>query len=66
MSVFTAKCFRNHEQVLFHQDPASGLRAIIAIHDTTLGPGPGRLPLLADFVEEVGVGTDRAALVLVC
>jgi len=41
MSVFTAKSFRNHEQVLFHQDPASGLRAIIAIHDTTLGPALG-------------------------
>ncbi len=41
MSVFTAKSFRNHEHVLFHQDPASGLRAIIAIHDTTLGPALG-------------------------
>ena len=43
MSDFTAKSFRNHEQVLFHQDPASGLRAIIAIHDTTLGPALGGL-----------------------
>jgi hypothetical protein len=25
-----------------------------------------KFPLMADFVEEVGVGTDRAALVLVC
>ena len=41
MSVFSAKSFRNHEQVLFHCDPASGLRAIIAIHDTTLGPALG-------------------------
>ncbi|MDP6874746.1 MAG: Glu/Leu/Phe/Val dehydrogenase dimerization domain-containing protein [Alphaproteobacteria bacterium] len=41
MSVFSAKSFRNHEQVLFHQDPASGLVAIIAIHDTTLGPALG-------------------------
>lgn len=30
-----------HEQVVFCQDGASGLRAIIAIHDTTLGPGLG-------------------------
>ena len=41
MSVFAAKSFRNHEQVLFHQDPASSLKAIIAIHDTTLGPALG-------------------------
>ena len=30
-----------HEQVVFCQDRSSGLRAIIAIHDTTLGPALG-------------------------
>ena len=30
-----------YEQVLFCADPGVGLRAIIAIHDTTLGPGCG-------------------------
>ena len=30
-----------HEQVLYCRDDASGLRAIIAVHDTTLGPGFG-------------------------
>ncbi|WP_345752093.1 Glu/Leu/Phe/Val dehydrogenase dimerization domain-containing protein [Microbacterium rhizophilus] len=30
-----------HERVLFCRDDESGLRAIIAIHDTTLGPGLG-------------------------
>jgi valine dehydrogenase (NAD+) len=30
-----------HEQVVFANDPASGLRAIIAIHSTALGPGLG-------------------------
>jgi valine dehydrogenase (NAD+) len=30
-----------HEQVVFCSDPASGLRAIIAIHSTALGPGLG-------------------------
>lgn len=30
-----------HEQVVFAQDPASGLRAIIAIHSTALGPALG-------------------------
>lgn len=31
----------NHEQVVFCNDPATGLQAIIAIHDTTLGPALG-------------------------
>lgn len=30
-----------HEQVVFCNDPSTGLRAIIAIHDTTLGPALG-------------------------
>lgn len=30
-----------HEQVVFCNDPATGLQAIIAIHNTTLGPGLG-------------------------
>ena len=30
-----------HEQVTFFQDPETGLKAIVAIHDTTLGPGFG-------------------------
>src|SRR5262249_27281798 len=30
-----------HEEVLFVQDRASGLHAVIAIHDTTLGPAVG-------------------------
>jgi valine dehydrogenase (NAD+) len=31
----------DHEQVVFANDPASGLRAIIAIHSTALGPALG-------------------------
>ncbi|WP_285841630.1 Glu/Leu/Phe/Val dehydrogenase [Psychrobacillus sp. MER TA 171] len=31
----------SHEQVVFCNDPATGLRAIIAIHNTTLGPALG-------------------------
>jgi valine dehydrogenase (NAD+) len=31
----------DHEQVVFCQDPRSGLRAIIAIHSTVLGPALG-------------------------
>ncbi|MFD4367733.1 Glu/Leu/Phe/Val dehydrogenase [Rhodococcus sp. NPDC058521] len=30
-----------HEQVTYFQDPETGLRAIVAIHDTTLGPALG-------------------------
>lgn len=32
---------RPHEQVVFHEDPATGLRAIVAIHSTALGPALG-------------------------
>ena len=41
MALFDHHESDNHEQVLFCQDPQSGLRAIIAIHDTTLGPALG-------------------------
>ena len=29
---------RGHEQVVFFNDPYSGLKGIVAIHNTTLGP----------------------------
>ncbi|MZR31141.1 Leu/Phe/Val dehydrogenase [Sneathiella litorea] len=41
MTVFSAKEFDNHEDVLFFHDKKSGLKAIIAVHDTTLGPALG-------------------------
>lgn len=41
MSVFSAPAFDQHELVAFHSDTGSGLRAIIAVHDSTLGPGVG-------------------------
>lgn len=42
MSVFEAMAQNgSHEQVVFCEDKTSGLRAIIAIHDTTLGPALG-------------------------
>ncbi len=31
----------NHEQVVFCNDEATGLKAIIAIHNSTLGPALG-------------------------
>lgn len=41
MSFFELADFDNHEQVTFFNDEASGLKAIIAIHSTALGPAIG-------------------------
>lgn len=40
-SVFDHMQQMEHEQLVFCHDPKSGLNAIIAIHDTTLGPALG-------------------------
>lgn len=41
MDILNAMVCRGHEQVAMYSDPDSGLRGIIAIHDTTLGPSCG-------------------------
>jgi leucine dehydrogenase len=41
MDVFSSPAFDDHEQVLFFYDRPSGLKAIVALHDTTLGPAVG-------------------------
>jgi leucine dehydrogenase len=41
MSIFDAAAFDEHEEVVFINEATVGLRAIIAIHDTTLGPALG-------------------------
>lgn len=41
MSIWTSPEFDNHEQVCFFSDEATGLRAIVAIHSTRLGPAAG-------------------------
>lgn len=41
MEIFTYMEKYDYEQLLFCQDKQSGLKAIIAIHDTTLGPALG-------------------------
>ncbi len=41
MSVFSTRAFNTHEQVVFCSDPVTGLRAIIAVHSTVLGPAVG-------------------------
>lgn len=41
MTVFENSSFDHHEAVVFHADAATGLRAIIAIHNTARGPSVG-------------------------
>ena len=41
MNIFNEMQAKDHEQVVFCSDKESGLKAIIAIHDTTLGPALG-------------------------
>jgi leucine dehydrogenase len=41
MSVFDHPEFDHHEALHFFNEPLSGLRAIIAVHSTALGPGAG-------------------------
>ena len=41
MDVFSSPAFDDHEQVIFFYDRASGLKTIVALHDTTLGPAVG-------------------------
>lgn len=43
MELLETMAEHEHEQVVFCNDKTSGLKAIIAIHDTTLGPGLGGL-----------------------
>ncbi|MEM7523697.1 MAG: Glu/Leu/Phe/Val dehydrogenase dimerization domain-containing protein [Pseudomonadota bacterium] len=39
--IFANPSFDDHEQVLFVSDPSCGLRGVIAIHNTALGPAAG-------------------------
>ena len=41
MNSFTHPEFSDHERVVFVNDKPSGLRAIIAVHDTTKGSAIG-------------------------
>ncbi|MBW2256221.1 MAG: Glu/Leu/Phe/Val dehydrogenase, partial [Deltaproteobacteria bacterium] len=51
MNCFEQMLEMGHEQVALCSDRASGLRAIIAIHDTTLGPSLGGCRLM-DYPSE--------------
>ncbi|HHW03793.1 MAG TPA: Glu/Leu/Phe/Val dehydrogenase [Thermoanaerobacterales bacterium] len=43
MEIFKETFEKGHEQIVFCSDPAAGLKAIIAIHSTVLGPALGGL-----------------------
>jgi leucine dehydrogenase len=58
MSLFETLATSDHEQVVYCYDKPSGLKAIIAIHDTTLGPALGGCRMYpyakeADALEDV-------------
>lgn len=61
MELFTAMERDDYEELLFCQDKASGLKAIIAIHDTTLGPALGGTRMWTYATEEAAV-TDALRL----
>ena len=57
MDLFEMRDFDGHEQVVFGFDAPSGLRAVIAIHSTALGPAAGGCrmwpyPTLSDAVSD--------------
>lgn len=57
MLVFDHPEFDHHQQVVFGSDEASGLRAIIAIHDTHRGPALGGLRIFP-YASEADALTD--------
>jgi len=52
VSVFSVIDVEDHEEVVHCRDRETGLRAIVAVHDTTLGPGLGGIRM-RDYVDEV-------------
>ncbi len=61
MSVFNAVDFDNHEKVTFFYDKETGLKAIIAIHNTNRGPGLGGCRIWP-YAEEQQAVTDALRL----
>ena len=53
MSLFSKMQYSGHEQVIFHKDEATSLRAIVAIHSTALGPALGGLRWYPDENEAI-------------
>lgn len=61
MHLFGAMAGDGHEQVVFCRNADTGLQAIIAIHDTTLGPALGGLRMW-DYADEGAALTDALRL----
>lgn len=57
MSVFPSMVAAGHEQVNFFHDAATGLRAIVAVHSTALGPGIGGVRI-RDYGDDAEALTD--------
>ena len=55
MEVFQRLAAQEYEQLIFCYDAATGLKAIICIHDTTLGPALGGLRIWDYRTEEEAV-----------
>ncbi|QSS98894.1 Glu/Leu/Phe/Val dehydrogenase [Pontibacillus sp. ALD_SL1] len=55
MEIFKYMKEYDYEQLVFCQDEASGLKAIIAIHDTTLGPALGGTRMWSYDTEEEAI-----------
>ena len=61
MDILQRMSDEGHEQVVMFADPGSGLKAIIAIHDTTLGPACGGTRMWP-YESEVEAVTDALRL----
>jgi len=61
LSVFELMEKHGHEELVFCNDQATGLRAIIAIHDTTLGPALGGTRMWS-YAEEIDAIKDALRL----
>ena len=57
--MFTHPEYDGHEAVLHAHDPATGLKAIVALHSTRLGPAFGGCRMYP--YAEPGPGADRRA-----
>lgn len=57
MMLFQHPDFDHHEQVVFHHDADTGLRALIAIHSTRLGPSLGGCRMVP-YADELSALTD--------
>lgn len=53
--VFRADAFRGHESVSFFHDGESGLKAIVAVHSTALGPAAGGCRMWPYATEEAAL-----------